>query len=108
MSVLSPSDLAFFAQNGYVVVHNAVPQKNLDAVIDAIWDFLGMDRDDPEDWYRDPLRSNGMVEMYQHPALWNNRQHPRVYQAFTEILGTPKLWVSIDRVCMKPPRHPSH
>ena len=33
MSVLSQKDLAFFAQNGYVIVHNAVPQKNLDAVI---------------------------------------------------------------------------
>ena len=46
--------------------------------------------------------------MYQHPALWNNRQHPRVHQAFAEILGTERLWVSIDRACMKPPRHPAH
>src|SRR5207244_7614071 len=73
MQVLSQEDHTFFAQNGYVIVHNAVPQENLDAVIDAIWEFLGMDRNDPEDWYREPLRSNGMVEMYQHQAMWNNR-----------------------------------
>ncbi len=108
MSVLSQEDIDFFYLNGYVIVHNAVPQENLDAVIDAMWEFLGMDRNNPEYWYREPLRDNGMIEMYQHQALWNNRQHPRVYQAFSEILGTPKLWVSIDRACMKPPRHPNH
>jgi ectoine hydroxylase-related dioxygenase (phytanoyl-CoA dioxygenase family) len=108
MSLLTEQDHAFFDRNGYVVVHDVVPRRNLDAAVDAIWEFLGMDRDDPEDWYRDPLRSNGMVEMYQHQALWDNRQHPRVHEAFSEILGTQRLWVSIDRVCMKPPRHPAH
>jgi hypothetical protein len=108
MPILTPEDHAFFARNGYLVVHNAVPQENLDAVIDAIWEFLGMDRNNPDDWYREPLRTNGMVEMYQHQAMWDNRQHPRVYQIFSEILGVHRLWSSIDRVCMKPPRHPAH
>lgn len=108
MAVLSQADHAFFAENGYVIVHNAVPRENLDDVIDALYEFLEMSRDDPEDWYREPLRPNGMVEMYQHQALWNNRQHPRVYEAFAELLGTPRLWVSIDRACFKPPRHPAH
>jgi hypothetical protein len=108
MPILSPADHAFFAENGYVVVPNAVPQENLDAVIDAIWWFLGMDPNDPEDWYREPHRTGGMVEIYQHQALWNNRQYPRVYEAFTEIRNTEKLWVTIDRACMKPPQHPDH
>lgn len=108
MPILSSEDHAFFADNGYVVVHNAVPPENLEAVLDAIWEFLGMDRTNPDDWYRDPLPRNGMIEMYQHQALWNNRQHPRVHQAFSEILGTPHLWVSIDRASLKPPRHPAH
>lgn len=106
--ILSPKDHAFFEENGYVVIHNAVPPENLDAVIQAIWEFLGMDPNDPEDWYREPLRPGGMVELYHHQSLWNNRQHPRVHQAFSEIFGTYKLWVSIDRVNLKPPRHPAH
>lgn len=108
MSVLSAEDHAFFKENGYVVVRNAVPPENCDAVVDAIWEFLGMDRNNPEDWYREPHRTNGMVEIYQHQALWDNRQHPRVHQAFAEIWGTEKLWVSFDRACMKPPPHPAH
>jgi hypothetical protein len=108
MPILSAADHAFFAGNGYVVVPKAVPPQNLDAAIDAIWQFLGMDRNDPADWYREPHRHGGMVELYQHPALWANRQHPRVHQAFSEIWDTARLWVSMDRVSMKPPPHPEH
>jgi len=108
MHVLNQRDLDFFEENGYVVVPHAVPQENLDAVIAAIWGFLEMNPDDPEDWYREPHRTGGMVEMYQHQALWDNRQYPRVYDAFVDILGEGKLWVSIDRACMKPPSHPAH
>ena len=113
MAVLSKEDWAFWEENGYVVVHEAVPQKNLDAMVDAIWTFLEIDRDDPEQWYRykpytredrcSPISSAGMVEVYQHQALWDNRQYPKVHQAFSEIWGDEKLWVSVDRACMKPP-----
>jgi ectoine hydroxylase-related dioxygenase (phytanoyl-CoA dioxygenase family) len=108
MPVLTPDDHAFFAENGYVVARDVVPKENLEAVIDALWAFLGMDRSDPDDWYREPLRPGGMVEMYQHPAMWANRQYPRVHQVFSEIFGTERLWVSLDRVNMKPPSHPDH
>lgn len=108
MAILTPDDHTFFAENGYVIVPDAAPPENLRAVVDAVWEFLGMDPNDPEDWYREPHRTSGMVELYQHPALWNNRQYPRIYQAFVEILGTHRLWVSMDRACMKPPRHPDH
>jgi len=105
---LSAADRAFFDANGYVVVHNAVPPENLQAVVEAMFDFLGMDPNKPDDWYRLPLTPGGMIELYQHQALWDNRQHPRVHQAFSEILGTPRLWVSFDRANLKPPMHPAH
>lgn len=108
MSIFTPVDHAFFQNNGYVVVPNAVPQANLDAVIALIWDFLGMSPDRPDDWYRAPLTPGGMLEIYQHQALWDNRQFPRVHQAFSELFGTENLWVSFDRVNMKPPQNPAH
>ncbi|GIX07429.1 MAG: hypothetical protein KatS3mg115_1832 [Candidatus Poribacteria bacterium] len=102
--VFTQEEITFFWENGYVVLHEAVPPENLQAVVDAIWDFLGMDPNDPEDWYPPPPhRVGGMVEMYQHQALWNNRQAPRIYNAFRQLLGTHKLWVSMDRANMKPP-----
>ena len=87
MPVLSAADVDFWEENGYVVVHDAVPPENCKAAERAIWDFLEMDTDDPETWYPDPPRRGIMVEIYQHQALWNNRQYPRIHQAFSEIWG---------------------
>ena len=105
MTVLSAKDRRFWEENGYVVVHDAVPPDNLKAAERAVWDFLEMQSDDPRSWYPDPPRGI-MAEMYQHQALWDNRQYPRVHQAFAEIWGTEKLWVSIDRASMNPPELP--
>lgn len=108
MKVLTNADRAFFDENGYVVVHNAVPPENLAAVIAAMYDFLGMSPDNPNDWYRLPLTPGGMIELYQHQALWDNRQSERVHHAFADLLQTEKLWVSFDRANFKPPVHPDH
>jgi len=101
--LLSPADRAFWEENGYVIIRNAVPQENVDAVVNAIWDFLEVDRNDQEAWYHAPVSRAGMLEMYHHQALWNNRQHPTVYQAFADIWQTDELWVSFDRANMNPP-----
>ncbi|HAA77172.1 TPA: phytanoyl-CoA dioxygenase [Candidatus Latescibacteria bacterium] len=107
-SVISEADWAFWQENGYLVIREVVPPELLSGVMDAVWTFLGMNRDDPEDWYREPHRGGGMVELYQHQALWDTRQYPRIHQAFAEIWGTEQLWVSMDRANMKPPRHADH
>ena len=108
MAILTEEDRRFFDEQGYVVVREVVPKENCDLVIDAMWAFLGLDRNNLDASYREPLKPGGMIEMYQHPAMWDNRQNPKLYEAFTEILGTPHLAVSIDRVGMKLPRHPDH
>lgn len=38
------------ATYGYVVVHDVVPPKNLQAVIDDMWRHTGADPDDSESW----------------------------------------------------------
>jgi len=103
LSVLTSQDLVLFEERGFVIARQVVPPESLADVIDAIWTFLEMDSTDANDWYREPLSPTGMVELYQHQALWNNRQNPRVYQTFAHLLGTERLWVSIDRVSLKPP-----
>ncbi len=108
MSRFTPEHRSFFDEHGYVVVPTGLPQANLDAVVDAIFDFLGMDKNNPADWYREPHRPVGMVELYHHPAMWANRQHPNIYEIFAELLGERELLVSEDRVGFKPPVHPDH
>ncbi len=107
MAVLSDKDRAFWKENGYVVIPNAVPQKNLDAVIDAMQVFTGRDFSNPDEWYDIPRTpGSSLLNMMRHQALWENRQFPRIHQAFSEILGTEKLMVSQDRVAMNPPVGP--
>src|SRR4028119_1716240 len=106
MNVLTDEDLNFFRENGHVVVPTAAPPQNVDATIAAIFDFLDMDANNPETWYQPPLRADSMVQMYQHQALWDNRQSPRIHAAFADLFETEKLWVSMDRASLKPPPHP--
>src|SRR5262245_53586601 len=94
LRVLSEQDLQFFHDNGYVVVSNVVPQATLDAAIAAISEFLAMDPHAPTTWYP-PDRKGSLAYLHQHPALWENRQHPHVHQAFADIYGTEALWVSM-------------
>jgi len=97
------------ARYGYVIVHNALPEDNLKATIDDIWRHTGAAPNDPETWYRrDVIRPVGMVEMYHYQSMWNNRQHPRIYEIFRAVHGTDELTVSIDRVGLKPPDNPAH
>ncbi len=43
MTVLSKADRAFWEENGYVIIPNAVPKENLDRMVEAIWWFLDME-----------------------------------------------------------------
>ena len=52
------------------------------------------------------LTNTGMVEVYNHQLLWDNRQMPRVYDAFVDIWGMEKLWVTIDRANLNFPLRP--
>jgi hypothetical protein len=106
--VLSVEDLEHFETQGYVKVAGAVPAEQVAAAAEAIWQFLGMDPNDPDDWYRPPHSPDGIVNIHQHQALWDNRQSPRIYRAFCQLWKTEKLWVSLDRASMKPPVNPKY
>lgn len=116
LRVLSESDWTFWKNNGYVVIHNAVPRGHVRDIVDFLWEFQDMNPLDPDTWYVNPaneirmaeLKNSGMVEVYNHQTLWNNRQHPRIYDAFVDIWGREDLWVTIDRANLNPPVRPDH
>ncbi len=114
LRVLGEADWAFWRQQGYIVVKNAVSREQAQATADFLWEFEEKDPKNPETWYTPPraemqmkeLTGTGMVEVYNHQLLWNNRQTPRVYDAFVDIWGTEKLWVTIDRANLNFPNRP--
>ena len=79
---------------------------------DLLWRFDEKDPSDPSTWYapqrRDhimkELNGTGMLEIYNHQYLWDNRQEQRVYDAFVDIWDIEDLWVSIDRANLNPPK----
>ncbi|MEQ9301590.1 MAG: phytanoyl-CoA dioxygenase family protein [Cyclobacteriaceae bacterium] len=105
LRVLTEEDWKFWIQNGYVIIKNAVPRAQALATAQFLWEFEEKDPNDSTTWYAAPRREmqmkelagTGMVEVYNNRHLWNNRQMPRVYDAFVDIWGTEKLWVTIDR-----------
>jgi len=114
LRVLSEEDWAFWKHNGYIIIKNAVPKEQAKATAEFLWEFDEKDPKDPETWYAPPraemqmkeLTGTGMVEVYNHQHLWNNRQTQRVYDAFVDVWGTEELWVTIDRANLNFPQRP--
>ncbi|MDE2481071.1 MAG: phytanoyl-CoA dioxygenase family protein [bacterium] len=102
-AVLSPYDLAFFEEHGYVVVHDAVSPSARRAAEEAIWGHLGMDRDDPESWYTRPNGHSIWVPLLHHDAVWANRCSPRIRRAFEQLWGRSDLYPTVDQCGFNPP-----
>lgn len=114
LRLLSEEDWDFWITNGYIVIKDAVPREQVQRLADFLWEFEEKDPNDPETWYAPPraemkmkeLTNTGMVEVYNHQYLWDNRQYPKVHEAFSDIWGTEKLWVTIDRANLNLPLRP--
>lgn len=100
--VLSAADLAFWRENGYLVLPGAVSKADCQAAEAAIWDHLGMDPNNPETWYDD--RHTFWVALFQHPALIKNRASERIHKAFEQLWGTDDLWATVDRSSLNRPQ----
>jgi hypothetical protein len=114
LRVLSEQDWRHWIMWGYVVIPQAVPTDQVERLTSFLWNFQEMSPTDESTWSRSQLRSHdmeelnnsGMVEVYNHQYLWDNRQCPRVYDAFVDIWDRRDLWVTIDRANLNTPnRH---
>lgn len=99
--VLSDEEMAFWEESGYVVLKNAIPREDAKASGQAVLDFLGLDADQPEQWYR--REQVFWADLFQHPLLNRNRSSARIRKAFAQIWGTEELVASVDRTSFNPP-----
>ncbi|WP_048646459.1 phytanoyl-CoA dioxygenase family protein [Nitratireductor soli] len=112
LRVLSSDDWQHWITKGYVIVRRAVPQDNVERLVDLLWRFDEKDPNDPSTWYAPQRRAHkmkelnntGMLEIYNHQHLWDNRMEPRIYDAFVDIWDREDLWVTIDRANLNPPK----
>ncbi len=116
LRLLSEEEWAFWQYNGYIVIKQAIPREQALQTAAFLWEFEEKDPKDQSTWYTQPraeiqmkeLAGTGMVEVYNNQHLWNNRQTEKVYNAFVDIWGTSKLWVTIDRANLNFPMRPGH
>ena len=110
--VMTPADWEHWTTKGYAIIHDAVPPENIERLKAVMWAFEEKAPDDPSTWYapqrRDhampELNHSGMIEIYNHQYLWDNRQHPRIYDTFVDIWDREDLWVTIDRANLNLPQ----
>lgn len=111
LRVLSKADWEHWTTRGYVIVRQAVPAANVERLVDLLWTFDEKDPHEPSTWHAPQrrehkmkeLNNTGMLEIYNHQYLWDNRMEPRVHDAFVDIWDREDLWVTIDRANLNPP-----
>ena len=116
LRVLTEEQWKFWINKGYIVIKNAIPREQAKSTADFLWEFEDKNPGDPSTWYTAPraemkmkeLAGTGMVEVYNNQYLWSNRQTKKVYDAFVDIWGTEKLWVTIDRANLNFPIREGH
>ena len=116
LRVLTEEQWKFWINKGYIVIKNAIPREQAKSTADFLWEFEDKNPGDPSTWYTAPraemkmkeLAGTGMVEVYNNQYLWSNRQTKKVYEAFVDIWGTEKLWVTIDRANLNFPIREGH
>lgn len=106
--VLDATDLARWADDGYVVLRGAITPAEAQAAATLVWELNHATPDDPGSWYAAARNQGIMVQCFQHPALEPARRSARVHKAFAQLWGTSDLWTAIDRVGFNPPERPEH
>lgn len=85
LKVLSEYDWNFWQHDGFVVTRSTVPEEQVQRLAKFLWEFEEKDPGEPATWYTPPraemqkkeLTNTGMVEVYNHQYLWDNRQTPK-------------------------------
>lgn len=116
LKALTEEQWNFWIENGYVVIKQAISREQAAKTASFLWEFEEKDPNDATTWYA-PARAEmqmkeligtGMVEAYNHPLMWENRQSPKIYNAFRDIWGRDELWVTIDRANLNFPQKPGN
>lgn len=103
---LNDAELASWAEDGVVVLRNAITAAEAEAAAEALWELVGGQAADPDSWYDRSRRQGIMIQHFQHPAQAVIRRSSRIHKAFAQLWGTADLWMTTDRMSFNPPERP--
>lgn len=101
-------DRRHFEAEGYMIIRGVIPAALVTNAVRDVAAFVGADLADPGTWYNGPAELDGVVPMHHAQSLWDIRQHPNLYELFSEFFGTGQLMLDINRCIFRPPVHPGH
>jgi ectoine hydroxylase-related dioxygenase (phytanoyl-CoA dioxygenase family) len=112
LRVLSDDDWSNWQTYGYVIVREAISEAAAAELVKVLWEFNEADPALPDTWNKPDRRKHrsaefndvGMLEIYHHQLMWNNRQNPRIYNVFVDIWDREDLWVLPDRANLSTPK----
>jgi hypothetical protein len=101
--ILDDDQIELWKKDGYLVVPGLFSDDEISAANEAVWEYLGIDRDVSETWYREQSDHGIMVQLFHHPSLDAIRNSEAVRRVFAQLWNTNDLWRSTDRVSFNPP-----
>ena len=102
--VFTKEDLAFWEKNGFVIIREAIPEKDCIATQKAIQDFLGVKPGDKSTWYLQHEQKKGlMLNFSDHETLNKNRQSLKIRKAYEQLYKSKDIYKTIDKVSFSPP-----
>ena len=102
--ILTQKDLEFWKENGYIVLKNVISKKQCEATQNAIWNFLDMNADDSNSWYKDHKEKRGLMVLFSnHTTLNANRESQIIRKAYAQLYETNEIYKTIDKVSFNPP-----
>lgn len=99
--IFTQKEIKFWREYGYIVLKEAVDKKDCKELENAIWQYLKLSPNDPQNWIN--TKDKFWLKDFNHPLLEKNRGSKRVKKAFEQLWGTDKLFNSTDRVSFNPP-----
>jgi hypothetical protein len=105
-NVLTPSDINFWNENGYIIIPNAISQQDCIDTIDAICQCVDINKNDSSTWYKDhPLKQGIMVQLFQHATLEKNKKNKKIKSAYQQLWQRQDVYVNMDKVGFNPPEN---
>ncbi|QSX37412.1 phytanoyl-CoA dioxygenase family protein [Shewanella sedimentimangrovi] len=106
--VLTREQLEHWQEHGFLVIPNVLDKGLCERACQMLYDFLEMQPDKPDTWYRMTGKMQKiMVQLFEHPLQDEIRNTPAIRAIFEDLWQTDRLWMSTDRMGFNPPENPA-
>jgi hypothetical protein len=101
-------DIGHLRDFGWVRINGAIPVEFCGRLVEVLESELRVPVNDPSRWDTYGGEPRDFVPIWGHQAQWDIRQHPNLHHIWATLLGTERLFVSLDSCRFTPSWKPGH